>query len=64
MFALVAIALLVVVSLASRLLWRRGRGEVSLVSAMISLLLQEPGLYEHLTPRIKLKLDGDFAKVS
>ena len=43
---------------------RRGRCELSLVSAMISLLHQEPGLYEHLAPRIKLKLDGDLAKVS
>jgi hypothetical protein len=80
LFALVAIALLVVVSLASRLLlrpgtqasaWlrrvasrRRGRCELSLVSAMSSLLHQEPGLYDHLAPRIKLKLDGDLANVS
>jgi Transposase DDE domain len=80
LFALVAIALLVVVSLATRLLLRgnkqtrdllrrvvsrrRGRCELSLVSAMISLLHQEPELYAHLAPRIKLKLDGDLAKVS
>ena len=80
LFALVAIALLVVVTLASRLLLRpgaqasallrrvasrrRGRCELSLVSAMISLLHQEPGLYAHLVPRMKLKLDGDVAKVS
>lgn len=80
LFALVAIALLVVVSLASRLLVRhgvpasallrrgtsrrRGRCALSLVSAMISLLHQEPGLYAHLVPRIKLKLDRDLAKVS
>jgi uncharacterized membrane protein len=80
LFALVAIALLVVVSLASRLLLRpgaqastllrrvtsrrRGRCELSLVSAMISLLQQEPGLYAHLVPRMKLKLDGALAKVS
>jgi len=73
-------ALLVVVSLATRLLLRgdkqtrtllrrvvsrrRGRCELSLVSAMISLLHQEPGLYEHLAPRMKLKLDRDLAKVS
>jgi hypothetical protein len=79
-FALVAIALLVVVSLASRLLLRpgarasallrrvasrrRGRCELSLVSAMISLLHQEPGLYAHLVPRMKLKLDRDLVKVS
>jgi hypothetical protein len=80
LFALVAIALLVVVSLANRLLLRpgapasalrrrgvsrrRGRCELSLVRAMISLLHQEPGLYAHLVPRMKLKLDRDLAKVS
>jgi hypothetical protein len=80
LFALVAIALLVVVSLVSRLLVRpgahasallrrvtsrrRGRCELSLVSAMISLLHQEPELYAYLVPRMKLKLDGDLAKVS
>ena len=80
LFALFAIALLVVASLATRLLLRgdqqasallrrvasrrRGRCELSLVSAMISLLHQEPGLYAHLAPRIKLKLDGALANVS
>ena len=80
LFALVAIALLVIASLATRLLLRgdqhasallrrvvsrrRGRCALSLVSAMISLLPQEPGLYEYLVPRMKLKLDGDLAKVS
>ncbi len=80
LFALCAIALLVVASLATRLLlWgdkqarallrrvasrRRGRCELSLMSAMISLLHQEPGLYAHLAPRIKLKLEGDLANVS
>jgi hypothetical protein len=80
LFALFAIALLVVASLATRLLLRgnqqartllrqvasrrRGRCELSLVSAMISLLHQDPGLYEHLVPRIKLKLEGNLAKVS
>jgi hypothetical protein len=80
LFALFAIALLVVVSLTTRLLLqgnqqartllqrvasrRRGHCELSLVSAMISLLQQEPGLYEHLVPRIKLKRDGNVAKVS
>jgi hypothetical protein len=80
LFALVAIALLVVVSLASRLLLRpgaqasallrrvvsrrHGRCELSLVSAMLSLLRQEPGLYTHLVPRMKLKLNKDLAKVS
>jgi DDE family transposase len=80
LFALVAIALLVVVTLASRLLLRRGeqsavllrrvtsrrrgRCELSLVSAMISLLQQDSGLYDHLAPRLKLKLEGDLANVS
>ena len=80
LFALVAMALLVDASLATRLLLRgdqhasvllrrvasrrRGRGELSLISAMISLLHQEPGLYNHLAPRIKLKLEGDLANVS
>jgi hypothetical protein len=80
LFALVAIALLVVVSLATRLLLRRdqhasplrrrvasrrrGRCELSLVSAMISLLHQEPGLYDYLAPRITLKLEGRLADVS
>jgi hypothetical protein len=80
LFALVAIALLVVVSLASRLLLRhstqasallrrvasrrRGRCELSVVSAMISLLHQDPGLYDYLVPRLKLNLEGDLANVS
>jgi hypothetical protein len=80
LFALFAIALLVVVSLATRLLLRgdqkasallrrvasrrRGRCELSLVSAMISLLHQDAGLYKHLAPRIKLKLEGGLANVS
>ena len=80
LFALVAIALLVVVTLASRLLLRqgaqaaallrrvasrrRGRRELSAVSAMITLLHQAPELYDHLVPRLKLKLEGDLANVS
>jgi Transposase DDE domain len=80
LFALVAMALLVVTSLATRLLLRgdqqasallrrvasrrRGRCELSLIGAMISLLHQDPGLYRHLVPRIKLKLEGDLANVS
>ena len=75
LFAWFAMALLVVASLATRLLLRgdqpasalrrrvasrrRGRCEWSLISAMISLLHQEPRLYDHLTPRIKLKREGD-----
>jgi hypothetical protein len=80
LFALVAIALLVVVTLASRLLLRRGeraaallrrvmsrrrgRCELSLVSAMLCLLQQDSGLYDHLAPRLKLTLEGDLANVS
>ena len=80
LFALVAIALLVVGTLVRRLLLRpgaqasallrrvasrrRGRCELSLVSAMITLLHQEPGLYDHLVLRLKLKLHGDLANVS
>jgi hypothetical protein len=80
MFALVAIALLVVASVGTRLLlqggkqagrlWRRvasrrrGRCELSLVRATVSLLQQDPGLYAHLTPRTKLKLEGTLANVS
>jgi hypothetical protein len=79
-FALFAMARLVVASLATRLLLRgdqqasallrrvasrrRGRCELSLVSAMISLLHQDPGLYDHLAPRMKLKLQGGLANVS
>jgi hypothetical protein len=43
---------------------RRGRCELSLVSAMMSWLQQDPELSDHLAPRIKLKLDRDLAKVS
>ena len=80
LFALFAMALLVVASLATRLLLRgderacpllrrvvsrrRGRCELSLISATISLLHQDPGLYDHLAPRIKLKLEGSLANVS
>jgi hypothetical protein len=80
LFALGAIALLLVAPRATRLLLRgtqqaclllrrvasrrRGRCKLSLVSAMISLLHQDPGLYDHLVPRLKLKLDGDLANVS
>jgi hypothetical protein len=68
--ALVAMALLSVVTLASRLLVRRGepaaallrrglsrrrgRCALSLVRAMLSLLQQDSGLYAHCAPRLKL----------
>jgi hypothetical protein len=71
LFAVCAMALLIVVSLATRLLVRRdklasallrrvasrrhGRCELRLVSAMVALLQQEPGLYAHLVPRLKRK---------
>jgi hypothetical protein len=71
LLAVVAIALLVVVTRASRLLLRPGapaaalrrrvaarrreRCEASLVRPMITLLHQEPGLYDHLVPRLKRK---------
>jgi hypothetical protein len=80
LFALFAVALLVVASLATRLLLRgdqhasallrrvasrrRGRCALSLMRAMSSLLHQEPGLYDHLAPRMKLKLDGSLANMS
>jgi hypothetical protein len=80
LFALFAIALLVVVSLATGLLLRQGtqasallrrvasrrraRCELSLVSAMVSLLQQDPGLYDHLLPCLKLNLEGSLANVS
>jgi hypothetical protein len=80
LFALFAIALLVVGSLATRLLLRsgkqagallrrvvsrrQGRCELSLISAMVSLLQQDPSLYDHLVPRIKFKLEGTLANVS
>ena len=35
-----------------------------IAGAVISLLHQAPGLYAHLVPRRKLKLEGDLANVS
>jgi hypothetical protein len=80
LFALWAIALLVAASLATRLLLRgdtqagallrrvasrrRGRCELSLVSALVSLLQQDQSVYGHLSPRLKLKLEEDLANVS
>ena len=78
LFALVAIALLVVVSLATRLLLRgdkqartllrrvvsrrRGRCELSLVSAMISLLQQDPELYRPSCPWDQAQARQGFSK--
>jgi hypothetical protein len=73
LFALFALALLVVVSLGSQLLGRRGLGaetllrrvvsrrrgrwELSLVSAMVALLHHDRSLLAHLSPSITLDLD-------
>lgn len=79
-FALFAIALLVLAVLGAKLLLgggrqarellrrvasrRRGRCELSVVSAVISLLAQDRSLYQHLSGRTKLNLEGDLANVS
>jgi Transposase DDE domain len=80
LFALFALALLVVVSLGIYLLGRdgpgagallrrvasrrRGRWELSLVSAMIALLQDEQRLFAHLSPSIKLDLELRLVYVS
>jgi hypothetical protein len=80
LFALFAIALLVVVSLGVTLLMgggtgavallrrvasrRRGRWELSLVSAMVRLLQDDKSLFAHLSPRIKLNLEASLSNVS
>ena len=80
MFALFAIALLVMTSLGSCLLLaqghrakvllrrvasrRRGRCELGLVSAMVWLLQQDKTLYDALSPHVKLKLEVTLANVS
>ena len=80
MFALFAIALLVMTSLGSTLLLtqgprakallrrvvsrRRGRCELGLVSVMVSLLQQDKTLYNALCPHVKLKLEATLANVS
>jgi hypothetical protein len=74
MFALFAIALLVVVVLGMKLLVRGRKGaeellrrvarrrkegwELSLVSAIVSLLRLDKGLFEHLSPHTKLNLEA------
>lgn len=73
LFALFALALLIVVKLGMKLLIRGAKGafellrrvavrrnqgwNVSLVSAMVSLLKLDKGLYEHLSSRIKFNLE-------
>jgi hypothetical protein len=80
LFALFALALLVVVSLGVNLLVgggagagallrrvasrRRGRWELSLVSAMVRLLQDDKSLFAHLSPRIKLNLEARLSNVS
>lgn len=80
LFALFALALLVVVSLAVTLLLpggpaavallrrvasrRRGRWELSLVSAMVRLLQETKSLLAHLSPHIKFNLDARLVYVS
>jgi hypothetical protein len=80
LFALFALALLVVVSLGVRLLGhggpeavellrrvasrRRGRWELSVVSAMVRLLQEDKSLFVHLSPCIKLDLEASLSNVS
>ena len=80
LFALFAMALLVVVSLGVRLLVRggptavtllrrvasrrRGRWDLSVVSAMVRLLQEDKSLFVHLSARIKLNLEAGLSNVS
>jgi putative copper export protein len=80
MFALFAIALMMVATLATKLLLgprkrasallrrvvsrRHQRCALGLISAMVRLLTQEGSLYEHLSPHVKPKLAGRLANVS
>ena len=80
LFALFALALLVVVSLGGQLLGRngpgplallrrvasrrRGRWELSVVSAMVALLQNDQSLFAHLSPAIKLDLNVRLIYVS
>ena len=80
MFALFAMALLVMTSLGSKLLLaqghrakdllrrvvsrRRGRCELGLVSAMVNLLQRDKTLYNDLCPHMKLKLEATLENVS
>jgi hypothetical protein len=79
LFALFALALLVGVSLAMKLLVaggpdavarlrrvasrRRGRWDLSLVSALVRLLHEDPGLFAHLSAYIKFNLDARLVYV-
>jgi Transposase DDE domain len=80
LFALFALALLVVVSLAVKLLLpggpdavtllrrvasrRRGRWDLSLVSAMVRLLQEDNHLFTHLSSHIRFNLDARLVYVS
>ncbi len=80
LFALFALALLVVVSLGVRLLVRggpaavallrrvasrrRGRWDLRVVSALVALLHTDKSLFAHLSPRITLDLEASLANVS
>lgn len=80
LFALFALALLVVVSLGGKLLGRggaeavallrrvasrrRGRWDLSVVSAIVALLHTDKSLFAHLSPRIMLDLEASLANVS
>ena len=80
LFALFALALLAVVSLAMKLLLpggaravallrrvasrRRGRWDLSLVSAMVALLKEDKSLFLHLSSRIKFNLNARLGYVS
>ena len=80
LFALFALALLVVVSLGVRLLVRggakavallrrvasrrRGRWDLSVVSAIVVLLHTDKSLFAHLSPRITLALEASLVNVS
>jgi Transposase DDE domain len=80
LFALFALALLVVVSLGVKLVVRggpgavarlrrvasrrRGRWDLSVVSALVSLLQDDKSLFAHLSPRITLDLEASLANVS
>lgn len=79
-FALFALALLVLAALGAKLLLaggqmarallrrvasrRRGRCELSVVSATLSLLAQDRSLYQYLSGRTQLNLEGRLANVS
>ena len=80
LFALFALALLVLTSLGMRLLLRggprarqllrrvasrrRGRCELGLIAAVLALVQHDPSLFEVLSTRTKLNLEATLANVS